>query len=134
VVQATEGAGAPSACFRCRRPLDLSGSPQDVDAAALVSALRASPAPVLVDFSSDAPPSEALLEQARAFAGSLLVLHVDPAAEPAAAQAFSVGAGPTLVLFEGGAEVARHPGSAAWPDLGAALGGAAAPGTGRRVR
>jgi thioredoxin 2 len=131
VVQAPVGASGGLFCARCRRPLDLSGDPQEVDAVSLVSALGASPSPVLVDFSSDDPPSQALLEQARAFAGSLLVLRVDPAVEPAAAEAFRVGGSRTLVLFEGGAEVARRQGGAAWPDLGAVLAhgaGAGAPG------
>ena len=84
VNHATADAGAPAdACTRCRRPLDRSGQPQDVDAAALVSAIRSSPAPVLVDF-SDAP-SVALDGVARACAGELVVLRVHPSSEPAAA-------------------------------------------------
>jgi thioredoxin 2 len=109
VNHATADAGAPAeACTRCRRPLDRSGQPQDVDAAALVSAIRSSPAPVLVDF-SDAP-SVALDEVARACAGELVVLRVHPPSEPAAAAAYRIGPAPTLVLFFGGTEVARRAG------------------------
>jgi len=108
------------ACARCRRTLDLSGSPQPVDAAALVAAIRSCPAPVLVHFSEQGLASPELETQARALAGELLVLQVDPRVEPAAAEAYRVGGAPTLVLFERGTEVARRDGQA-WPSLAAAV-------------
>lgn len=108
------------ACVRCRRPLDLSGRPQPVDAAALTSAILCSPAPVLVDFSGGGPASPELLSQAGALAGEVLVLHVDLPTEPAAAEAYHVVTSPTLVLFAEGAELARRPGPA-WPDLPATV-------------
>lgn len=111
-------AGQP-ACVRCRRELDLSGRPQPVDAVALASAIRCSPAPVLVDFSGAGPAAPELVSQAGTLAGEVLVLHVDLSAEPAAAEAYRVAAGPTLVLFAEGAELARRAGPA-WPDLPAA--------------
>jgi thioredoxin 2 len=111
------------ACERCRRPLDLTGRPQPVDAAALVAAILACPSPVLVDFSAPGAASPALLEQARALAGSLLVLSVDPGAEPAATAAYAVRETPTLVLFADGAEVGRRAGGGAWPDLPSAVAG-----------
>src|SRR5260370_17582067 len=37
-------------CGRCKTPLDLSGTPQDVNAGALARTLQSSPVPVLVDF------------------------------------------------------------------------------------
>jgi hypothetical protein len=115
--------GPPEAvpCERCRRPLDLTGQPQPVDAAALVAAILACPSPVLVDFSGPGAASPALLAQARALAGSMLVLRVDPGAEPAATAAYAVPETPTLVLFAGGAEVARHAGGGAWDDLADAV-------------
>lgn len=98
---------APGACSRCRRPLDASGRPQAVDAAALVTALSASPAPVLVDFVGREAPEAELDGVARAYAGELVVLRVDPREEPAAVAAYGIGQTPTRVLFERGAEVCR---------------------------
>ncbi|BDG08301.1 thioredoxin family protein [Anaeromyxobacter paludicola] len=95
-----------SECARCKRALDVSGAPQEVDAASLVSALRSSPAPVLVDFSAGEAPAE-LRRIARDQAGDLLVLTVDPGAEPAAARAYDVERSPTFILFSRGAEVRR---------------------------
>ena len=110
--------GAPG-CVRCRRPLDVSGRPQEVDAAALVSAIRAFPAPVLVDFSAPEDRTEALERVAVEEVGRLLVLRIDPRAQPAAAEAFGVWRGPTWVLFSGGAEIARRFGVPCPVDLGA---------------
>ena len=111
--------GQPT-CARCRRELDLSGRPQLVDAVSLASAILCSPAPVLVDFSGAGPAAPELLSQAGALAGEVLVLHVDLPTEPAAAEAYHVVTSPTLVLFAGGAELARRPGPA-WPDLPATV-------------
>jgi thioredoxin 2 len=118
-----------TSCLRCRRELDLSGRPQPVDAAALASAILCSPAPVLVDFSGSGPTPPEFLSQAGALAGEVLVLHVDLRAEPAAAEAYHVGAIPTLVLFAEGTELARRDGPS-WPDLPAAV---AAPRPGPRA-
>lgn len=101
---------APAACYRCRRLLDTTGRPQSVDAAALVSAIRSSPAPVLVDFAGRDVALPALDGLARAHAGELVVLRVDPGEERAAADAYAILATPTLVLFQGGSEVARASG------------------------
>lgn len=99
---------ARQTCYRCRRLLDTTGRPQSVDAAALVTIIRSSPAPVLVDFADGDAPGGALDGLARARAGELLVVRVDPAEEPAAAEAYRVSITPTLVLFAGGSEVARR--------------------------
>jgi hypothetical protein len=106
---------AAASCPRCRRRLDDGSAPQAVDAAALVAAIVSSPAPVLVDFappvvepapSGEASPAE---EAAAATAPEVRCLSVDTAREPAAAAANQVGPGRTLVLFDGGSEVARLP-------------------------
>ncbi len=118
-------ASAGAECARCKRALDVSGQPQDVDAAALVATLLSSPAPVLVDFSDGVPPGQ-LDRLARDRAGDLLVLTIDPGAEPAAARAYGVERVPTFILFSQGSEVQR---SAALPgdgELGSWI--AAAPG------
>jgi thioredoxin 2 len=96
------------ACSRCRRPLDTTGRPQAVDAAALVSTIRSSPAPVLVDFADRDLPMPAVDGVARLHAGELVVLRVDPGEERAAAEAFEIRGTPTLVLFSGGSEVSRR--------------------------
>ncbi|BDG02001.1 thioredoxin family protein [Anaeromyxobacter oryzae] len=98
----------PQACYRCRRPLDTSGRPQAVDAAALVTTIRSSPAPVLVDFAGRDVVMPIVDGLARARAGELVVLRVDPGEEPAAAQAYAIRVTPTLVLFQDGSEVARR--------------------------
>jgi thioredoxin 2 len=98
----------PKACYRCRRPLDTTGRPQAVDAAALVTTIRSSPAPVLVDFAGRDLAVPVLEGLAQARAGEILVLRVDPGEEPAAAEAFGIRMTPTLVLFQGGNEVARR--------------------------
>jgi thioredoxin 2 len=98
----------PQACYRCRRSLDTTGRPQAVDAAALVTTIRSSPAPVLVDFTGRDLPIPALDGLASARAGEIVVLRVDPCEEPAAAEAYAIRVTPTLVLFQGGSEVARR--------------------------
>jgi thioredoxin 2 len=96
-------------CARCRCALDTTATPQAVDAAALVSAILVSPAPVLVDFTAPGAHRSCLDEVAYARAGELLCLRVDPASEPAATDAYRVHSTPTLVLFSDGCEVARLP-------------------------
>lgn len=101
-------AGTAQGCYRCRRLLDTTGKPQPVDAAALVTTIRSSPAPVLVSFAERSSARPALEGVARARAGDLVVLRVDPGEEPAAAAAFAINGQPTLVLFQDGSEVARR--------------------------
>lgn len=109
-VNRTARAVRAAACYRCRRLLDTSGRPQAVDAAALVTTVLSSPAPVLVDFDGRGAAGPALDAVGMAHAGELVVLQVDPREEPAAAEAYGIRATPTLVLFSGGAEVARRQG------------------------
>lgn len=108
---------SPTQCATCRQPLDTSGLPQAVDAAALVSAIRSSPAPVLVDFSTAGDGSPGLDGVARTEAGRLVVLRVDPRREPAAVAAFSIAERHTLVLFRQGNEVARRSDARAAEDV-----------------
>jgi thioredoxin 2 len=120
-------AAAPRACYRCRRLLDTTGRPQAVDAAALVTTIRSSPAPVLVDFAGRDLPVAALNGVAHARAGELVVLRVDPCKEPAAAEAYAIQVTPTLVLFQDGSEVARRCDAPGPSDMGAWLEQASAP-------
>jgi thioredoxin-like negative regulator of GroEL len=103
------GPDAP-ACPRCRSALDVSGAPQRIDSAALVSVILSSPAPVLVGFAAPGERSCASLDDlASARAGEVVCLQVDTASEPAAAEAYAVAELPTLLLFSGGTEVGRVP-------------------------
>jgi hypothetical protein len=98
--------GVPGACARCRSELGAS-APQQVDAAALVATIVSSPAPVLVDFEPDGQQAAPIADVAPELTGELVCLRVDTAREPAAAAAYRVPSGATLVLFDGGVEVAR---------------------------
>jgi hypothetical protein len=77
-----------------------------VDGAALVSAIHCSPAPVLVEFCAGSVATD-LESLGPALAGEAVVLRVDTRVEPAAAQAYRVGAGGAVVLFSRGSELER---------------------------
>jgi thioredoxin 2 len=114
-----EAGGTAATCARCRRALATTGAPQRVDAAALVTALRAFPGLVLVHFAADLP-SPALARQAGALAGVLPVLSLDPSKEPAAAEAFRVpvtGQPAILGLYAENEELARLTSAGEWPGL-----------------
>ena len=109
-------------CGRCKVRLDPSGAPQPALGPALEQAIASSPVPVFIDFWAAwcgpcrvlAPAVEDL---GRRQAGKLLILKVDIDADPAAAKRYSVQAVPTLVLFQGGREVARRTGVAPRSEL-----------------
>jgi hypothetical protein len=100
-----DDASAPG-CTRCRRALDTSGAAQPVDAAALASAVLASPAPVLVDFTSPGALCSCLDAVAGGCAGRVVCLRIDTGREPAALATWKVGVPPAVMLFRrGGASV-----------------------------
>jgi thioredoxin 2 len=110
VSRVTTGRGGAPACPRCRSALDVTGAPQPIDAAALVSVISSSPVPVLVGFAAPGENAGAALDDlATECAGAVVCLRVDTSAEPAAAAAYGIVELPTLVLFSGGTELGRLP-------------------------
>ncbi len=109
-----EGAADPR-CRACESKLDLSGRPQEVDAAALQRAIALSPAPLFVDFWApwcgpcvmSAPIVKAVASK---MAGEIVVLAVNTQDVPEAGETHAIYAIPTFAVFHGGNEVARQMG------------------------
>jgi thioredoxin 2 len=113
--------GSP-VCGRCKKALDVSGAPQEVDGAALDRATSSSPVPVLVDFwASWCGPcrmAAPILDQyGRTHRGEVLVLKLDTERDPAAADRFGIRGIPTFIVFSGGREAARKSGVMQLPQL-----------------
>ncbi len=106
---------APQMCTACKSKLDLSGKPQEVDAAALARAIALSPVPLFVDFWApwcgpcvmSAPVVKALGSK---MAGEMVVLAVNTQDAPEAGEAHAIYAIPTFAVFQHGEEVARQMG------------------------
>ena len=103
-------------CGKCQKSLELSGAPQNVDAAAYARAVASSPVPVLVDFwapwCGPCLAAAPILDQlARSNAGQVLVLKVNTDEHPGPSNALGVQGIPTFVLFRDGAELARQAGA-----------------------
>ena len=108
-------AASPGECAACDSLLDVSGKPQEVDAAALARAVASSPVPVFVDFWAPwcgpclmaAPIVKALGAK---MAGEIVLLSVDTQAAPEAGEQHAIYALPTFALFQSGEEIAREMG------------------------
>ncbi len=111
-------------CGRCRKAIDRSGLPQDIDATSLDTLVRTAgkDVPVLVDFwGPRCVPSRAaepiVEEVARESAGRLVTVKLNTETNPSATGAHSIQGLPTLLLFVNGREVARRTGPGAKSEL-----------------
>jgi len=118
---APQHAGVPT-CGRCKRDLDVSGSPQEVDAQAFTRPVANSPVPVLVDFRAPgcgpcrvAPP---ILEQVgHELAGKAVVLKVNTDQHPEPSAQLGIRGIPTFIVFQNGQERARQSGVLPAPQM-----------------
>lgn len=109
--------GTTFRCGKCRRSLPPPDQPVEVQSDALFDALISkSSLPVLVDFWAHwcGPCKMVAPEIARLAsedAGRFVVAKVDTEQVPSLARKFLITAIPTMVLFRGGAEIARQAGA-----------------------
>ncbi|MDB6110186.1 MAG: trxA 2 [Pedosphaera sp.] len=104
-------------CGKCKTDIPGVNAPVDVDSEDHFNSLvKLSPLPVLVDFWAPwcgpckmvGPEFEKVATQS---AGEIIVAKVNTEAQPSLAGRFSIQSIPTLILFQGGREVARTSGA-----------------------
>ena len=113
-------------CGRCKRKLDPTGHPQEVDDAALEQLVAAAPVPVLVDFWAPwCGPCKMLaphlVELGAKLGGRLFIAKVNTDQHQRTAGALGVRSIPTLCVYKGGELVFRQPGAVFGPQLEAVV-------------
>ena len=113
--------GVPT-CGRCKKDLDVSGAPQEVDAAQFERVVSGSPLPVLVDFWAPwCPPcrmaAPILDKVGRELAGKAVVVKVNSDEHPEPSARLGIRGIPTFIVFRDGAEHARQAGLASAEQL-----------------
>jgi thioredoxin 2 len=102
-------------CGRCGKPL-FAAAPVELEASAFEATVRHSDIPVLVDFwAARCGPcrmmAPVLAQAAQRLEPRIRVAKVDTEAAPELAGRLNIRSIPTLALFRGGREIARHSGA-----------------------
>jgi thioredoxin 2 len=113
--------GETPSCGRCHAPL-FQGKPVALDGASFARHVGSADLPLLVDFWATwcgpcrmmAPHFE---DAARHLEPAIRLGKVDTDAEPELARQFSIQSIPTLIVFRGGREIARHSGAMSGADI-----------------
>jgi len=108
-------------CGRCRAAL-FTGRPVELDAASFKAQVLRASLPVLVDFWAPwCGPCRTMAPQFERAAMELepvfRLAKIDTEAQPALGSRFGIRSIPTLILFNGGREIARQPGAMSAPEI-----------------